>query len=147
MNPCFWNADGDVIEEATLAAGFDTDYYVPCRTVCQNGVLDIEEECEPFQDLMDAGDTCLEGVAKGVQYEYCSETCMCKEGWEINPDFDRDLAVAAGSNEPCIKVCGNDYLDPNEECEPASHNADETGNYCSSSCQCRPGWEINPDFV
>ena len=103
MNPCFWTDAGEERENTFITdanplvqAALIDEFWVPCRTVCQNGVLDIEEECEPFEDLIDVGGTCLWEVTNpGTQYEYCSDTCMCKEGWEINPDFDRSLAQTA----------------------------------------------------
>ena len=72
------DADPDIISE----------FYVPCRTVCGNGILDIEEECEPYANLLIRDKstyfkTCNWDVPdKGDAYEFCSEQCMCKEGWE-----------------------------------------------------------------
>lgn len=66
MNPCFWTDAGEERENTFITdanplvqAALIAEFWVPCRTVCQNGVLDIEEECEPFEDLIDVGGTCL----------------------------------------------------------------------------------------
>ena len=94
MSPCFFDKSGDRRTDNT----FITDptkrdeFYVPCRTVCGNGILDIEEECEPFESLFIADKTpfdnkCLWDVPKEGRYPFCSNQCLCKEGWERNPAF------------------------------------------------------------
>lgn len=152
MNPCFWTP-----------TGIDSDFE-PCRTICGNGFLDIEEECERLKWNTAAAGT-LTGIQEDVcidydqindpdsytifqdsyNKDYCSDSCQCKAGWEINPAFDRDVAIST-SNMPCRTVCNNNVLDPWEECEPGIHN-NATNVICSSSCQCLEGFEINPLFV
>lgn len=99
MDPCFWTDAGDVREALELTNNGNPG---PCRTVCQNGILDIEEECEPFEDLIAVGSGCLASVSDpGDQYEYCSDTCMCKDGWEINPNYDRTQTQIVSAVDPC----------------------------------------------
>lgn len=57
MNPCFWTP-----------TGMDLDFE-PCRTICGNGFLDIEEECERLKWSTDAAGT-LTGVQEDVCIDY-----------------------------------------------------------------------------
>jgi len=41
MNPCYWTPSGR--KTVTTVSGATIE---PCRTICGNGFLDIEEECE-----------------------------------------------------------------------------------------------------
>lgn len=71
---------------------------------------------------------------------YCSSSCQCRPGYEINPLFVHADANDLGySVEACTPVCKNNRVDIGEEC-------DDSNVYCSSSCQCKEGWEINPAF-
>lgn len=101
MNPCFWTKNGNVRPDTFIPVE-NTDrvdllkkFHVPCRTVCGNGILDIEEECEPYSGLLKYTkntyfDGCLWDRPKKEKdhYSFCSDQCMCKEGWERNPDYD-----------------------------------------------------------
>lgn len=161
MNPCYWTIEGP-----TSVSPTDGSTVYPCRTICGNGFLDIEEECE----RIDVGSTeqylannsiCINPTWSSSLFGdkpsttapgdltskvYCSESCQCKDGWEINPSFNR-AAPLSEANLPCRKVCNNGVLDPNEECEAPLHNDRGTVDIvCSSSCQCLPGFEINPAF-
>lgn len=122
----------------------DNDPELPCRKVCNNQILDPNEECEPVvhndRNVSNSGP----GIADEVDY-ICSNSCQCLPGFEYNTLFNRTAAYTAGQPSwPCTPVCGNEIHNENEECDPSitGHSDD----FCTASCQCREGFEINPDY-
>jgi hypothetical protein len=82
---------------------------MPCRTVCGNNKLDPNEECEAYHNNADGNAATYD--------DYCSDSCQCMPGYEINPLFDRTTSTSGSPGTACTPVCGNDIVDEGEECE------------------------------
>jgi len=89
MNPCYWTVEGR--KNVTVPGNNEIK---PCRTICGNGFLDIEEECERIDqegtEVYLARDTCIDETWTYKLYGdkpgstnpgdpeskvYCSESC------------------------------------------------------------------------
>ena len=84
MNPCYWTIEGP-----TSVSPTDGSTVYPCRTICGNGFLDIEEECE----RIDVGST--------EQYLANNSICIIPT-WTDSLFGDKPTTTAPG--DPTSKV-------------------------------------------
>ena len=111
-----------------------------CPTECGDGVLTVDEECEPGEDE----DACTAD-------ELCNSECEC-EAFCGNGTYETDLEECEpGEDESectedelcnsaceCEASCGNGtYESDLEECEPGEDESECTADeYCNSTCEC-----------
>jgi cysteine-rich repeat protein len=105
-------------------ANTDTD----CAPVCDNGVLEAGETCEPMASCpasCNDGDSCTSDTLTGAAAT-CDAACpftiitACTAGDGCCP------AGCIGVDADCSALCGNGALDPGETCDPVSS--------CPTSC-------------
>ncbi len=137
---------------------------------CGDGSLDPGEECEYPGDTDDTScpqnpEECF-GKKLGVRDNYgdCISGCFCDDdqfqlscvqgecgaACDSNDDCDDfnsstidscDMASCLCEHEPTVSVCGNQIIEPGEECEPpgvvlstCTYGADYLQDYCDANC-------------
>jgi len=89
-----------------------------CHTVCPDGIIAGEEECDPLSSIP-------------LMTEACLDNCT------IDPHFNCDLT---GASPQCFSLCGNGVRDATEKCDDGDDN---DSNGCSNLCAVNDGFSCN----
>ena len=165
VNPVTSCTGGDGCCPPGCDAVSDTD----CTAICGNGVVEPGETCDtgisggagacPTVAGCDTGDPCQPGVV--VNDTTCQALCDVAPVGCIDNDGCCNSGCHAGTDNDCVAVCGNGYLEPGELCDtgiPSGAGACPTGcddgdpcttdtlvgAACQAACTFEPTVPVNP---